>query len=137
ADARRPGRVARRAGRPWRLHVEVHDDGRSTAHAAGNRRSRGAAGLEFARRRVPRGGAMNEPPGPPLPGIHHITAICSDPQRNVGFYAGVLGLRLVKQTVNFDDPGAYHLYYGDGLGSPGTILTFFAWVLPPTVRAAA
>jgi glyoxalase family protein len=60
-------------------------------------------------------------------GIHHVTAIASDPQRNVDFYAGVLGLRLVKQTVNFDDPGTYHLYYGDGLGSPGTIMTFFPW----------
>ncbi len=70
-----------------------------------------------------------------MPGIHHITAICGDPQRNVDFYAGVLGLRLVKKTVNFDDPGTYHLYYGDGLGSPGTIMTFFAWILPPLVNA--
>jgi len=60
-------------------------------------------------------------------GIHHITAITSDPQRNIDFYTGILGLRLVKVTVNFDDPGSYHLYYGDGRGSPGTILTFFAW----------
>lgn len=68
-----------------------------------------------------------------LPGIHHITAICGDPQRNLDFYTGLLGLRLVKKTVNFDDPGTYHLYYGDGLGSPGTIMTFFAWLLPPMV----
>jgi glyoxalase family protein len=54
-----------------------------------------------------------------------VTAMAGDPQRNRGFYEGVLGLRLVKTTVNFDDPGTYHLYYGDGLGSPGTILTFF------------
>jgi glyoxalase family protein len=60
-------------------------------------------------------------------GIHHITAIAGDPQENVDFYTGVLGLRLVKVTVNFDDPEAYHLYYGDGHGRPGTILTFFAW----------
>jgi catechol 2,3-dioxygenase-like lactoylglutathione lyase family enzyme len=60
-------------------------------------------------------------------GIHHVTAICGDPQRNVDFYAGVLGLRLVKKTVNFDDPETYHLYYGDGAGSPGTIMTFFPW----------
>jgi len=60
-------------------------------------------------------------------GIHHITAIAGDPQQNVDFYTGVLGLRLVKVTVNFDDPEAYHLYYGDGHGRPGTILTFFAW----------
>ncbi|MCS6845621.1 MAG: ring-cleaving dioxygenase [Caldilineales bacterium] len=73
----------------------------------------------------------------PIPGIHHITAICGDPQRNVDFYVGVLGLRLVKKTVNFDDPSAYHLYYGDGLGSPGTLMTFFAWELPPGVSARA
>jgi catechol 2,3-dioxygenase-like lactoylglutathione lyase family enzyme len=60
-------------------------------------------------------------------GIHHVTAIAGDPQRNIDFYAGLLGLRLVKLTVNFDDPGAYHLYYGDEVGHPGTIMTFFAW----------
>jgi glyoxalase family protein len=80
---------------------------------------------------------MAEASKPGIPGIHHITAICGDPQRNVDFYVGVLGLRLVKKTVNFDDPGAYHLYYGDGLGSPGTIMTFFAWLLPPGVTARA
>jgi glyoxalase family protein len=74
---------------------------------------------------------------PSMPGIHHITAICGDPQQNVDFYCGLLGLRLVKKTVNFDDPGTYHLYYGDGLGSPGTIMTFFAWLLPPGARADA
>lgn len=58
-------------------------------------------------------------------GIHHVTAMAGDAQRNRDFYEGVLGLRLVKQTVNFDDPSMYHLYYGDGVGSPGTILTFF------------
>lgn len=62
-----------------------------------------------------------------IPGIHHITAIASDPQRNVDFYTDVLGLRLVKLTVNFDDPTTYHLYYGDDAGTPGTILTFFPW----------
>jgi glyoxalase family protein len=60
-------------------------------------------------------------------GIHHVTAIASDPQRNIDFYAGVLGLRLVKRTVNFDDPQTYHLYYGDEVGTPGTIMTFFPW----------
>lgn len=60
-------------------------------------------------------------------GIHHITAIAKNPQRNVDFYSGILGLRLVKQTVNFDDPLTYHLYYGDSIGRPGTILTFFPW----------
>jgi glyoxalase family protein len=58
-------------------------------------------------------------------GIHHITAIAGDPQSNLLFYTDALGLRLVKKTVNFDDPGTYHLYYGDATGSPGTILTFF------------
>lgn len=60
-------------------------------------------------------------------GIHHVTAIASDPQRNLDFYAGVLGLRLVKRTVNFDDPQTYHFYYGDDVGSPGSIMTFFPW----------
>ena len=64
---------------------------------------------------------------PLLTGIHHVTAIAGDAQKNVDFYAGLLGLRLVKRTVNFDDPQSYHLYYGDGLGNPGTLLTFFAW----------
>jgi glyoxalase family protein len=64
---------------------------------------------------------------PPLKGIHHVTAIASDPQKNADFYSGVLGLRLVKRTVNFDDPGSYHLYYGDRVGSPGSIVTFFCW----------
>lgn len=60
-------------------------------------------------------------------GIHHVTAIAGDPRRNLDFYTRTLGLRLVKKTVNFDDPGTYHLYYGDETGSPGTILTFFPW----------
>jgi glyoxalase family protein len=60
-------------------------------------------------------------------GIHHVTAITSDPQRNIDFYTRILGLRLVKLTVNQDDPTSYHLYYGDELGHPGTILTFFHW----------
>jgi glyoxalase family protein len=63
----------------------------------------------------------------PVNGIHHVTAIASDAQRNVEFYTGLLGLRLVKKTVNFDDPTAYHLYYGDETGSPGSIVTFFYW----------
>jgi glyoxalase family protein len=60
-------------------------------------------------------------------GLHHITAIASDAQLNYDFYTKVLGLRLVKKTVNFDDPGTYHLYYGNENGTPGTILTFFPW----------
>ncbi len=62
-----------------------------------------------------------------LHGIHHITAIASDPQRNLDFYSGILGLRLVKRTVNFDDPNTYHFYFGDKMGHPGTIITFFPW----------
>jgi catechol 2,3-dioxygenase-like lactoylglutathione lyase family enzyme len=69
-----------------------------------------------------------------ITGIHHITAICGDPQRNLDFYRGLLGLRLIKLTVNFDDPGTYHLYYGDGAGHPGTILTFFPWPDAPKGR---
>lgn len=60
-------------------------------------------------------------------GLHHITLVSADAQRTVDFYTGVLGLRLIKQTVNFDDPGAYHLYFGDETGAPGTIVTFFEW----------
>ncbi len=63
----------------------------------------------------------------PIVGLHHVTAIASDPQGNLDFYTEVLGLRLVKKTVNFDDPGTYHFYFGDDAGSPGTILTFFPW----------
>ncbi len=62
-----------------------------------------------------------------IPGIHHITAIAGDPQRNLYFYTGTLGLRLVKLTVNFDDNGSYHFYFGDAEGRPGSILTFFPW----------
>lgn len=69
-----------------------------------------------------------------IPGLHHVTAICGDAQANADFYAGVLGLRLVKRTVNFDAPDTYHLYYGDGQGRPGTILTFFPWPGAPRGR---
>lgn len=71
----------------------------------------------------------------PLSGIHHVTAITADAQQNMDFYCGVLGLRLVKLTVNFDDPGSYHLYYGDELGQPGSIMTFFAWPGAPRGRS--
>ncbi|MEM6763436.1 MAG: ring-cleaving dioxygenase [Bacteroidota bacterium] len=60
-----------------------------------------------------------------ISGLHHVTALASDPQRNVDFYTKVLGLRLVKKTINFDAPDVYHLYYGDQTGKPGTIMTFF------------
>jgi glyoxalase family protein len=62
-----------------------------------------------------------------ITGIHHVTAIASDPQPNLDFYTGTLGLRLVKLTINFDDPGTYHLYFGNDAGTPGSILTFFPW----------
>jgi glyoxalase family protein len=70
-----------------------------------------------------------------MAGVHHVTAICGRAERNLAFYTRVLGLRLVKQTVNFDDPGTYHLYYGDEVGHPGTILTFFPWKYAPPGRA--
>lgn len=63
----------------------------------------------------------------PIQGIHHITAIAGDPQRNIDFYHNLLGQRLVKRTVNFDDPGTYHFYFADEAGTPGTVLTFFPW----------
>jgi len=71
----------------------------------------------------------------PIVGLHHVTAIASNPQRNLDFYTEVLGLRFVKRTVNFDDPGSYHFYFGDDAGSPGTILTFFPW--PGATRGSA
>jgi glyoxalase family protein len=73
----------------------------------------------------------------PIVGLHHVTAIASDPQRNLDFYTEVLGLRFVKRTVNFDDPGTYHFYFGDDAGSPGTILTFFPWPHARRGRAGA
>jgi glyoxalase family protein len=74
---------------------------------------------------------------PNTTGIHHITAISSSPDENVDFYQQVLGLRLVKQTVNFDDPHTCHLYYGDAAGTPGTILTFFPWERMPSGKPGA
>jgi glyoxalase family protein len=70
-------------------------------------------------------------------GIHHITAIASSASENLDFYENVLGLRLVKKTVNFDDPYTYHLYYGDAAGAPGTIMTFFPWEQLPPGKAGA
>lgn len=64
---------------------------------------------------------------PTVGGLHHVTAIAGDPNRSVAFYTRLLGLRLVKRTVNFDDPTAYHLYFGTETGAPGTLLTFFYW----------
>lgn len=63
----------------------------------------------------------------PIQGLHHITAVTRDPQLNVDFYRNVLGQRLVKKTVNFDVPDTYHLYFADEIGTPGSVLTFFAW----------
>lgn len=62
-----------------------------------------------------------------ITGIHHVTAIAGSPQKNIDFYVGILGLRLVKKTVNFDAPDVYHFYYGDEVGNPGSILTFFPY----------
>ena len=72
-----------------------------------------------------------------LDGMHHLTMITGDAPRNVEFYADVLGLRLVKKTVNFDAPEAYHLYFGDEQGSPGSILTWFEFAGAPRGRAGA
>ena len=80
---------------------------------------------------------MSTQPDQPISGIHHITAIASSATENLRFYEQVLGLRLVKQTVNFDDPYTYHLYYGDAQGSPGTVLTFFPWENLPGGRPGA
>lgn len=68
----------------------------------------------------------------PIIGLHHVTAVARDPQRNVDFYRNVLGQRLVKRTVNFDSPDTYHFYFADETGSPGSVLTFLAW---PNMRA--
>lgn len=70
-------------------------------------------------------------------GIHHITAVASSAAENLDFYRTVLGLRLVKKTVNFDDPYTYHFYYGDSKAAPGTILTFFPWEQIPQGRPGA
>jgi glyoxalase family protein len=70
-------------------------------------------------------------------GLHHITAIAGEAKRNFNFYTRILGLRLIKRTVNFDDPTTYHLYYGDKVGTPGTILTFFPWEGIQTGRRGA
>jgi len=67
-------------------------------------------------------------------GIHHVTAIAGDPVKNLSFYTRDLGLRFVKKTVDFDDPSTYHFYFGDEIGSPGTILTFFPWINAPVGR---
>lgn len=67
-------------------------------------------------------------------GIHHVTAMAGDPVANVSFYTQVLGLRLIKRTVNFDDPSTYHLYFGDSVGTPGSVLTFFYWAGQPHGR---
>ena len=71
-----------------------------------------------------------------LGGIHHLTAVSAKPRDNLAFYTGLLGMRLVKKTVNQDDVGAYHLFYADGKASPGTDLTFFDWPVPPEQRGA-
>ena len=70
----------------------------------------------------------------PIAGLHHVTAIAGDPQRNHVFYAETLGMRMVKKTVNFDDPTTYHLYFGDAIGTPGGVMTFFPWPNAPMGR---
>ncbi len=70
-------------------------------------------------------------------GLHHVTAISSDPQKTLDFYTKILGLRLIKLTVNYDDPTTYHVYFGDEMGHPGTVLTFFPWPEQPRGRKGA
>ena len=70
-------------------------------------------------------------------GLHHVTAISSDPQKTLDFYTKILGLRLIKLTVNYDDPSTYHVYFGDEIGHPGTVLTFFPWPGQPRGRKGA
>lgn len=70
-------------------------------------------------------------------GLHHITAITGNPQKNLNFYEGFLGQRLIKKTVNHDDPNAYHLYYADAVGTPGTVITFFYWAHMPAGKRGA
>src|SRR5437867_11067952 len=72
-----------------------------------------------------------------IQGVHHITAIAGNAQENLDFYAGVLGMRLVKKSVNQDDPATYHLFYADAEGHPGTDLTFFPWAQMPPARKGA
>src|SRR5687767_665659 len=72
-----------------------------------------------------------------ITGLHHVTAIAGDAQENVDFYSGVLGMRLVKKSVNQDSPGTYHLFYADGVGHPGTDITFFPWPEMAPVRPGA
>src|SRR6266699_634494 len=67
-------------------------------------------------------------------GLHHVTAISSEPQKTLDFYTKILGLRLIKLTVNYDDPSTFHVYFGDEIGRPGTVLTFFPWTGQPRGR---
>jgi glyoxalase family protein len=83
--------------------------------------------LAFPIRKTGSVASATELPTTSVLGIHHVTAIAGDPRRNLDFYAGVLGLRLVKRTVNYDDPHTYHFYFGDEVGRPGSLLTFFPW----------
>ncbi len=78
---------------------------------------------------------MSNAPIPALTGIHHLTAVSADAPGNHAFYTKVLGMRLVKRTVNQDDTSAYHLFYGDGVASPGSDITFFEWPVPPSAAA--
>lgn len=72
-----------------------------------------------------------------ISGLHHVTALAGNPQKNIDFYAGILGLKMIKKTINFDAPDVYHLYYGDEVGNPGTIMTFFPYQDIPKGRKGA
>src|SRR5215471_898184 len=111
----------------WSARCKRICGNRSTCPTNGNRKLLARALSASATKPLVRI-ARNEAVMHGIEGLHHVTAIAGEPQTNVNFYTGVLGLRLVKLTVNFDDPQTYHLYYGDGQGHPGTIMTFFPWL---------
>ena len=120
------------------MQVAVACSERHWNHTGTRTRLRG--GVDEERPASGRAGIRQNPAGKlepvvtPIGGIHHVTAVAGDPQANLDFYTGTLGLRLVKRTVNFDDPTTYHLYYGDARGSPGSLLTFFPWPGAPRGR---
>jgi glyoxalase family protein len=125
------GREATRKGRARRWFFIYSSSSRKLLRPVGLTAEFGASTRKVPghrRKEANLGAIMTEDPKlNAIVGLHHVTAIASNPQRNLDFYTGVLGMRLVKRTINFDDPGIYHFYFGDSNGSPGTILTFFPW----------
>src|SRR5215469_1392791 len=120
------GRLGLAERQRWSARWKRISGNRSTRRTNGNKKLLARALSASATKLLVRI-ARNEAVMHGIEGLHHVTAIAGEPQTNINFYTGVLGLRLVKRTVNFDDPTTYHLYYGDGQGHPGTIMTFFPW----------